>query len=376
MLNALMKNAKNMLNRSLIPFNKYHLSKDSSRIFFFFKNENIPKAMEIIEKVFGIYSFSPALRTSNNLKNITERAIEVGNEILKKGDTFAIRVKRSGKHDFSSQDVAVKVGQAIRDHFNDLELKVNLSNPYKKIYIEVRDEFSYIFTDIIKSKWGGLPTEFRKKILVIDIGRTQDLLAGFLLMRRGAQIYPILFDLTKNDELFEKWISNWKEVFTYTPQLKFTIRKIDLYMLLDNIISKISEGEYVCAICRLVRFDIISKMIKELNIKDLKEIRAITDGVNLNNLTSCFDDVDLESIAFNYFFSEYPIFTPIIGLGSSEIKQFLKKLSPSIRNLNYCRFKPKNQEIDAKKLKSLYDSLDLNELIKECMNNLVEIKIS
>ena len=193
MLKALMNNIKNSLKRVKISFHKYQLSKDSARIFFFFNNEDIKKASEVIKKAFGVYSFSPVLRTSNKLKNIIERTIEVGEEVLKTNDTFALRVKRSGFHDYSSQDVAIKVGQEVMDNFSHLNLKVNLSSPKKEIHIEIRGEFSYIFTDLIYTNWGGLPSEYTRKILCNDIGRLNDLLAAFLVMRRGCELYPIFF---------------------------------------------------------------------------------------------------------------------------------------------------------------------------------------
>ena len=72
MLKTLMQNVKISLTRSKISFHKYQLSKDSARIFFFLRNEDINKALEVLKNVFGIYSFSPALRTSNTMKNIAE----------------------------------------------------------------------------------------------------------------------------------------------------------------------------------------------------------------------------------------------------------------------------------------------------------------
>ena len=206
MIKALTNNIKSLLNRKKISFHKYQISNDSTRLLFFFNNEDIDRVIELLHYCFGIHSFSPALRTSNKIKNISERAIEIAEEIIKEGDTFALRVKRSGTHEYSSRDIAVKVGQAIVDHFKKLEinLKVNLSNPDKQIFIEVRDQFSYLFTDIIYSKWGGLPIESNKKIACMDIGRLNDLLAGFIIMRRGCQIYPILFDLTENDDIFQQ----------------------------------------------------------------------------------------------------------------------------------------------------------------------------
>ena len=141
-----------MLQFADIKFNKYQLSKDSSRIFFFFKNEDIPRAVKVLKNTIGIQSLSPALRTSNQIKNITERTIQVCKNYLEEGDTFAVTVKRSGKHDYNSRDVAVKVGKAILDDLHILNLKVNLTAPKKVVYIEVRNEFSYLFAKKFKKR--------------------------------------------------------------------------------------------------------------------------------------------------------------------------------------------------------------------------------
>ncbi len=375
MLKILISNIKISLARSGIPFHKFQLTTDSARIIFFFNNKEISNAIKALKKVFGIYSFNPALRTSNRIKNIIEKLILVGEKILQKGDTFALRVKRSGKHEYTSQDIAVKGGQAIIDNFKNLNLKVNLSNPMKKIYIEVRDAFSYIYTEIIKTEWGGLPIERNKKILVPDIGRLSDLLAGFLLMRRGCEIYPILFQLTNNNYFLESQLSNWKALANYSPTRNFIIRKVNLIKVIEKINKILKEKKYICTICRLIRFESLSIILKVFNFEGFDRIRAISDGVSLNNISLCPDEVDLESIALNYLFSEYPVFTPTIGLESNKIEELISKISRDLVNIDYCQFKPKNQEINIEELNTLYKSLNLNDLILESLNNIEEIKI-
>ncbi len=375
MLKILISNIKISLARSGIPFYKFQLTKDSARILFFFNNKEISNAIKVLKKVFGIYSFNPALRTSNRIKNIVEKLILVGEKILHKGDTFALRVKRSGKHEYTSHDIAVKGGQAIMDNFKNLNLKVNLSNPMKKIYIEVRGEFSYIYTEIIKTEWGGLPIEKNKKILVPDIGRLSDLLAGFLLMRRGCEIYPILFQLTNDEYFLESQLSNWNELANYSPKRNFIIRKVNLIKIIENIENILKEKKYICAICRLIRFESQSIMLKEFDIEGFDRIRAISDGVSLNNTFLCPDEVDLESIALNYLFSKYPVFTPTIGLESNNVEEMINKISRDLVNIDYCQFKPKNQEITIEELKTLYKSLNLKDLILESLNNIEEFKI-
>ncbi|MFX0032213.1 MAG: THUMP domain-containing protein [Candidatus Hermodarchaeota archaeon] len=375
MLKILINNIKKMLKKENISFLKYQISKDSSRIFFFFKNEVIPKALEVLSNVFGIYSLSPCLRTSNKLEHISQRAIEIGNYILKEKDSFAIRVKRSGRHDYSSIEVAKDIGKAVLDNFSSLDLKVNLTSPKKVIFIEIRDEFSYLFSEIVKSNWGGLPIEKQKKVAVMDIGRLPDLISGFLLMKRGCLVYPVLFEMTQKREIFNIWLSNWKEIANYIPFSPFTLRRVNLLNILKIAFKKIKNEKYICGICRLIRFDVLSRLIRTMGTNTDIKIRGITDGVSLNKSTLCPDHVDLDSIALNYLFSEYPIFTPIIGLDLGEIDEIKGKISKDLKEFDYCELKPKEQEFELKVLENLYASLELTDIIQQAVQNVEEIRI-
>jgi len=376
MLKILMKNIKTMLNRAQIPFNKYQLSKDSSRIFYFFKNEYLRDALALFKKVFGIYSFSPALRTSNKINNISEKAIEIAEQVIKEGDTFALRVKRSGKHEFSSKDIAVKVGQDIIDHFlkSKINLRVNLTNPDKKIFIEVRDDFSYIFTNVVDSDWSGLPIEPNKKIAVMDVGRLSDLLAGFLLMRRGAEIYPFFFDLSEEETNLKQYISNWRKIAVFVPNFKFSIIRIKFSNALQEAITKINKNQ-VCALCRVLRLKIISKILSNSKEGFQYEIKAITDGINLTNSSTCNDEVDLQTLSLNYLCSKYPIFTPIIGLELSSINDLSNKISKNLVQINYCPLNPQDQDINIDTFTEILNSPILDNIISTCISKVERINI-
>jgi len=376
MLKILMKNIKTMLNRAKIPFNKYQLSKDSTRIFYFFKNEYLRDALKLFGKVFGIYSFSPALRTSNKINNISEKAIEIAEHVIKEGDTFALRVKRSGNHEFSSKDIAVKVGQDIIDYFlkSNINLRVNLTNPDKIIFIEVRDDFSYIFTDIVDSDWSGLPIESNKKIVVMDVGRLSDLLAGFLLMRRGAEIYPFFFDLSEEETILKQWISNWREIAVFVPNFKFSIIRIKFSNALHEVITKINKNQ-VCASCRVLRLKVISKILSNSEEGFQYEIKAITDGINLTNSSTCNDEVDLHTLSLNYLCSKYPIFTPIIGLDLSSIKDLCNKISKNLVQINYCPLNPQDQDINIDTFTEILNSPIFDNIISTCITKVERINI-
>lgn len=376
MLRTLTNNIKRQMNRKNISFHKYQLSKDSTRILFFFKNEDIPNAVEVLKRSFGIHSLSPALRTSNRMKNIIDKVVEVGEELLDANETFALRVKRSGKHDFSSQDVARKGGEAILNQLSDLNLKVDLGSPDKRIFVEVRGEFSYLYTDIIKSKWGGLPTERVKKILVMDVGRREDLLGGFLLARRGSEIYPVLFNLMDEEGELEAWKSNWEQVSEYLPFKAFSLRIIDLKPIMDRAIENLQDKKFTCAVCRLIRFDLISRLLKVEENKDFMEVKAVSDGVtHNNNQTICDDMVDLESIALSLEFMPHPIFTPVIGLGLKRMEKWLSRISNNLDEIRYCKYAPKDQEIKIDGLRELYRALNLEKLVKKSLNEMKIVKI-
>ena len=374
MLKYLMSNIKNILKWKGIPFNKYQMSKDSSRVFFFFNNKDIPRAINILKNAFGVHSISPAIRTSNNLKNITERTIEVGKEVLEKDNTFALRVKRSGSHSFTSIEVAQIVGKAIIDEFPNLNLKVNLTQPRKQIFIEIRGEFTYIFTQIIKSKWGGLPIEPQKKMLVMDIGRLNDLTAGFLLLRRGAEIYPILIDIKEEREEEDIWLSNWKEVREYIPYKRFQVNMINIHHILKKIASELEDEQYFCGICRLIRFEILSKMVSNPNFHLYGKIRASVDGTSLNCSSICPDSVDLDTLANNSLISKLPIFTPTVGFGERKLNDLSMKISTYLKKIDYCPFKPKDQEFDAERLEEIYANLKIDTMIEKSIEKGLVIK--
>ena len=370
MIHILIDNLKLMLEKEEIPYHKYQLSNDSTRIFFFFNNKDLPRAIEVINRAFGVYSLSPAIRTSDRMKNIIERTLEIADKVLNKNDTFALRVKRSGNHDFSSQDVARKAGQAILDNFPDLDLTVNLGDPEKVIYIEVRGEFSYVFTDIFFSKWKGLPIKESRKVFVMDNGRLYDLLAGVFLMRRGCNIKPVLFKLTDKEEELDKRMSNWGKILNFTHYSKIQAIRIDLTDILDHVREKMGDFDSLCGICRLTRFRTIERILEGDN-SPLKDYKALTDGITYDNLSICPDEIDLQSIAL----CKPLLFTPLIGLKVDELETYLSDISEDLMNIDYCDYKPNNQQCDDRTLRELFNTLKIDDHINRALNNKKEIII-
>ena len=161
----------------------------------------------------------------------------------------------------------------------------------------------------------------------MDIGRLNDLIAGFLLLRRGSEIYPVLIDIKEEKADNEIWLSNWKEVGEYVPYSRFQLIIIDIYDILKKISSDLIDKQYFCGICRLIRFEILSKIIMNPKYHFHKKIRASIDGTSLNRSSFCPDSIDLYTLGINSLISNFPIFTPVIGFGEGRINDLISKIS-------------------------------------------------
>ncbi len=98
--------------------------------------------MENLNKVFGVVSYSPAVSTYGNYEDIEKTLGEYVDNLVDDGfigkDTrFAIKCRRVGNHDFTSQEMAAFCGSVV---VKKVGCPVDLTNPELKIYVEVRDD--------------------------------------------------------------------------------------------------------------------------------------------------------------------------------------------------------------------------------------------
>ncbi|MFA7694897.1 MAG: THUMP domain-containing protein, partial [Methanoregula sp.] len=109
---------------------------------------------EKLRHVFGIVSFSEVEHVPHDVP-LETALIEYGRAHgLPAAKTFALRIKRVGKHSFSSNDKAIELGDVIRKAFP--HLKVNLATPDVEIHVEIRQDECYLYDTVLKGA-GGLP---------------------------------------------------------------------------------------------------------------------------------------------------------------------------------------------------------------------------
>lgn len=168
----LAENIKNGMKREEIGAK---VTRQRGRIFI--ETEQLEEITRLLKHVFGIVSFSPAVKL--DLKYLEEFVKKNAKKSVK-GQTFCVRVKRTGKHDFTSPQLEAKLGEIV---INETGKKVKLKNPDGVLFVEVRDQDTYVFMEKIAGS-GGMPLGSQGKVNCYVDSR-EALVACWLMMKRG-----------------------------------------------------------------------------------------------------------------------------------------------------------------------------------------------
>ncbi|MFH1834704.1 MAG: THUMP domain-containing protein [Methanobacteriota archaeon] len=170
-----------------------------------------------VSRVFGVTSTSPALETEVDLDVIVDVALKYSENKVVRDSSFAVRAKKSGKQSFSTKDVEVVVGDAIRKASG---ARVDLTFPDTTVYIEVYGDKAFVFTDKLAGV-GGLPYGTQGRLLA-QVNSERDLLAAWMLMRRGCEILLVYdsnsVDLHENLLYFTPEISDYLVSDVLSPE--------------------------------------------------------------------------------------------------------------------------------------------------------------
>ncbi len=179
------------------------IDKAPGRLFIF----SSPDLSEKLGLVFGIHSIAKAFNYSNPvLEEIQEKVLLHAKNFLHSGDSFKLSVQRRGQHSFSSKDTENLVGKQVLNSIPGL--KVNLSKPVKTIFIEIHPKEFFIFFEEV-SGLKGLPLGVEGNCFIFSEARKEDLIAAWLLMKRGCNIFPISSEENHEavEKLFQKLVS-------------------------------------------------------------------------------------------------------------------------------------------------------------------------
>jgi thiamine biosynthesis protein ThiI len=354
----LVRNIKRALKREGVEFT---IRRERGRIFI---NGNVEKIKETLKNVFGIVSFSPCYHLETcDIEKIKEFIKSNYEKWINPEQTFAIRAKRVGTHEYTSKDLEREIGKVV-------DRKVNLDNPDVTIFIEVREKDTYIYTQIIKGL-GGMPVGSSGKVLSLLSGGIDSPVASFLAMKRGCKVSFIHFHsypLVSN-----RSIEKSKEIVKILNKYQF--RSVLYLVPFHEIQMKIKATiipKYRIIFYRRFMLRIAEKIAKRENAK------ALVTGESLAQVSS----QTLSNIATIEEVTKMPILRPLIGMDKEEIIQLARKIGTyeiSIKPQEDCctLFVPKHPatKSSVEKIKKLERKLKVKQMINKTMKEVERVII-
>ena len=187
-------------------------------------------------------------RPYTDMHNIVEQALEAyGPEV--EGKTFCVRVKRRGKHSFSSGDVERYVGGGLNQHVESA--RVNLINPQVTVKLEINDDQLVL----IKSRHeglGGYPIGTQEDVLSLISGGFDSGVSSYMLMRRGCRVHYCFFNLGGSaHEIGVKQVAYylWNR-FGSSHKVRFIA--IDFEPVVGEILEKVEDGQMGVVLKRMM----------------------------------------------------------------------------------------------------------------------------
>ncbi|MBI4392544.1 MAG: tRNA sulfurtransferase [Euryarchaeota archaeon] len=171
------------------------------------------RGADILRRTFGVVSFSPVSECGSTLDEIKPFIAEYSMALLKPGQRFAVRARRTGDHKFTSMDAGREAGSAIFLANEAKGVKVDLSKPDVEIHLEVRQKRAFVFAHILPGP-GGLPLSSQGKVVGI-IDDVESAIACWMIMKRGAGLVPVVFE-----DGVEAKLSILKTLSAWAPRFK------------------------------------------------------------------------------------------------------------------------------------------------------------
>ncbi len=323
---ALEKALKDALGRRGVT--KFSIWRDGARVFL----KAPHNACDTVAKVFGVGRVCEAVELSfSGLEDLAKKVAELVKEEVK-GKRFAVRVKRTGTHNFTSLDVARKVGELLLPH----SAGVDLENPEVEVKVEVRGKAAYVIRDCVEGP-GGLPPGTEGRVLALFSGGFDSPVAAWFVARRGAEVHFLHFVLGSSqsaEEAFKvasKLAREW--LHGYSP--RFIV--VDFRRVAEVIASNVRR-DYRQVVLRALMYEVASLLAQHMGFDALVTGEAVgqASSQTLRNLAA------IEAAIITRGFKTL-ILRPLLGMDKEEIMAWARRIGTyelSEKVAEYCAIAP------------------------------------
>ena len=287
------------------------ITKNRVRMFIEVSDKDLDEVVNIVKNIFGIHSIVIA----NKVKTDT---IEIENSVLKiaKNNTFKTFKVETDRADKSfpipSMEFSKRIGALILKNIEGI--KVDVHNPEYLLKIEIRNDYTYIYSKEIKTL-GGYPVGIAGKGLLMLSGGIDSPVAGYLAMKRGIKIECIYFESPPHTspqakEKVKKLVSILTK---YQPNIKLHVIN---FTEIQEAIYKNINPDYMITIMRRMMYRISEKIMEDNNNL------VLINGESVGQVAS----QTLTSLRVINNVTNIPVIRPVACLDKLEIIDIAKKI--------------------------------------------------
>lgn len=302
---------KRNIQKKLKAFPNIKIEYMRDRMYILLNGEPHEEIMEQLKTVFGIQSFSLAMKCENDIERIKTTALAAVQQV--EGKTFKVSAKRIDKQfPIGSNELNYTLGSHILRNTN--HLTVNVHEPDIDVRVEVRKDGTYVTCHDIPGA-GGLPVGTSGKAMLMLSGGIDSPVAGYLAMKRGLEIEAVHFFSPPftSERAKQKVVDLVKKLTRFGGKIRLHI--VPFTDIQQTIHQQVPNG-----------YSLISSRRMMLKITDMLRKKynglAIVTGESLGQVAS----QTLESMFVINDVTTTPVLRPLVSMDKTEIIAIAKKI--------------------------------------------------
>ena len=324
----------------------------------------------VLDRVFGIVSYSRVYECVTDKETIYDTIKESIKPYIDEGkfnpekDSFAAKCRRVGTHDFTSQEMAAYAGSVVIDL---TDAKVNLSNPDFTVFVEVRDDKTYVYYEKIKGL-GGLPVGSQGRVVCLISSGIDSPVAAYQMLKRGCKITLLHCDNSPYGEgTVDKVLKNAENLKKYSLGEEVKVYSVKYGTYLEKV-QKDAPPRMTCVLCKSGMYQLAELLAKK------EGANAIVDGSSIGQVAS----QTLTNLEATRYHCRMPIFSPLISMDKLEIEDIAKKIGTyevSIIPDGGCSAVPRYPEThaDLNLVKSIVEDINQKTLLEQVLDSVEQV---
>ncbi|MCM3786976.1 tRNA 4-thiouridine(8) synthase ThiI [Domibacillus indicus] len=300
--------------KRLLKDDRIGVEAQRDRMFLYLNGASFDKVKDALVHVSGIQSFSPVMKTAQNIDDIKEAALALVEKAMDgKPASFKVNTRRADKQfPLDTHELNHEIGSFVLRKTE--QLTVDVRNPDFVLTIEVREEGVYLSSETIPGA-GGMPAGASGKAVLLLSGGIDSPVAGYMMMKRGVEIEAVHFFSPPytSDRAKQKVIDLANVLTTYGGNVRLHI--VPFTKIQETIHKQVPEN-YTMTSTRRIMMRIADR------IREQTGALAIVTGESLGQVAS----QTMESMAAINDVTNTPVLRPLIAADKLEIMNIARKI--------------------------------------------------